>query len=483
MNDECQGVAGGRRGDGAETLTDIGAFSKVFLPTFELRPYQVGPARAIAESVDQSLGRQFVVVFSRQAGKDELLAQLLAYPLARNRLRRRNSVLAAPTFRPQAALSRDRLLARLDNPLTAGSVKIRDGYAVMVGKASARFLSPRKARTPAVKRRISCSWRTKRKTLQSRFGTLCSIRWRLRPMPPRSFLAPSGVVKRCLRGRCATSRNWSGRMASAGFGGCRGRRWRSVCPRMANGCEPGSSNSARCIRSSKPNIAWRSSMARADLFPPQPHGDAARRSRADGHSAEPGKRYALLVDVAGEEEGGAVPNRSRMMTRRDSTALTVVEIVEERGATFGPADRIEWSIGWRGPALVTRNCTRRIVHLARVVWRASVVVVDATGVGAGLASFLTFDARRAIRADIPHPGAAVRLQPVEQERIGVGCAGADRSGRLREYRDDSASGTPEGRLTATFLGTGAATTYETRAGSGQVAALAGAGRARVTTIW
>ena len=80
-------------------------------------------------------------MFSRQAGKDELLAQLLAYLLTRNQLRGGNAVLAAPTFRPQGALSRDRLLDRLDNPLTSRTTNLRDGYAVAVGKATARFLS------------------------------------------------------------------------------------------------------------------------------------------------------------------------------------------------------------------------------------------------------------------------------------------------------------------------------------------------------
>src|SRR4051812_19685605 len=90
-------------------LTGVGGFSRVFLPGYALRPYQIGPARAILESIERGLGRQFAVVFSRQAGKDELLAQILALLLTRHQHRGGSAVLAAPTFRPQAALSRDRL--------------------------------------------------------------------------------------------------------------------------------------------------------------------------------------------------------------------------------------------------------------------------------------------------------------------------------------------------------------------------------------
>ena len=122
-------------------MTDVVAFSRLVLPGWRLRGYQVGPARAIAESVERGLGRQFAVVFSRQAGKDELLAQLLAFLLTRYQRHGGSAVLAAPTFRPQAALSRDRLLERLATPLTVSKTRVRDGYAVQLGRASARFLS------------------------------------------------------------------------------------------------------------------------------------------------------------------------------------------------------------------------------------------------------------------------------------------------------------------------------------------------------
>ena len=59
-------------------VTDLDAFSSMLLPGRALRPYQLAPARAILESIDQPRGDQFAIVFSRQAGKDEMLAQLLS---------------------------------------------------------------------------------------------------------------------------------------------------------------------------------------------------------------------------------------------------------------------------------------------------------------------------------------------------------------------------------------------------------------------
>src|SRR5215218_2732063 len=61
------------------------------------------------------------------------------------------------------------------------------------------------------------------------------------------------------------------------------------------------------------------------LFPPQ------RIAQLQGehprlHRAEPGKRYAGLLDVAGEEEEGSGPDAWDNNARRDSTALTIVEV-------------------------------------------------------------------------------------------------------------------------------------------------------------
>ena len=61
-------------------LSDLGEYSThvVGLP---LRPYQLEPGRAIADSVVNRRGLSFTVEMARQAGKNELSAQLEAYLL------------------------------------------------------------------------------------------------------------------------------------------------------------------------------------------------------------------------------------------------------------------------------------------------------------------------------------------------------------------------------------------------------------------
>jgi hypothetical protein len=96
------------------------------------------------------------------------------------------------------------------------------------------------------------------------------------------------------------------------------------------------------------------------------------------------RHYALLLDVAGEEEGGDARSRLQLANpRRDATALTVVEVEPRPGdlPRYRCVDRRLW-LGTRHTALHSQ-----ILALAGH-WRAQWIVVDATGIGAGLASFL-----------------------------------------------------------------------------------------------
>jgi hypothetical protein len=101
-----------------------------------------------------------------------------------------------------------------------------------------------------------------------------------------------------------------------------------------------------------------------------------------------------------------------------------------------------------------------LAHLAREVWRASVVVVDATGVGAGLASFLaaTLGERRGGRAI---PVVPYIFTASSKSALGWDWIGLIDAGRYREYADDGE------RLTRLFRSQLAATTYTTPPGPGK----------------
>ncbi len=475
--------ASGPRGTGAfpaasavpvdlkQELADIGGFSRLVLERYPLREYQLEPARAIVESVTRGLGRQFVVVFSRQAGKDELLAQVLAYLLHRYREKGGCAVLAAPTFQPQAMISRDRLLDRLANPISGRWVHARDGYIVEVGRASVRFLSAQPGANargqtadlllvaneaqdikPEVWDAVFDPMAASTNATTVFLGTVWSR---------DTLLARQMRHLEALERQDGIQRVW--RVPWERVEQALPKYGERVRARMAQlGATHPFIRTEYCLEELE---------AEGGLFPPQRlaqmQGDHSRR-----HRAEPGKRYALLIDVAGEEEAGTGPLAFASEGRRDSTALTVVEIADQEGTGSSPTrrmlpvyrvvDRMAWT-GAKHTALYTQ-----IVDLARTVWKASAVVVDATGIGAGLASFLAAELGER-RAGQP----TVRVIPFVFTAASKSALGWDflaliDSGRFKEYADDSAAGTPEGRLTALYWQQLRATTYETAPGPGKL---------------
>jgi len=121
-------------------LSNIRWFSRLVVKR-PLRNYQLAPADAILDSVLHGKGLSFAIVFSRQAGKNELSAQLEAYLLNIFQRKGGQIVKAAPTYKPQLINSKMRLQDVLDNPWNKGHVKTREGYITQLGKACVIFLS------------------------------------------------------------------------------------------------------------------------------------------------------------------------------------------------------------------------------------------------------------------------------------------------------------------------------------------------------
>jgi hypothetical protein len=98
-----------------------------------------------------------------------------------------------------------------------------------------------------------------------------------------------------------------------------------------------------------------------------------------------------------------------------------------------------------------------IVELARNVWRASWIVVDATGIGAGLASFLEASLRRTPVRVVPFV-----FTSASKSRLGWDFVSLIETGRFKEYADDGDT------LTREFYDQLAATEYDVRRGPGNV---------------
>ncbi len=121
-------------------LADFALFSGAVLGR-RLRLYQLEPARAILSAIRSRAGGAFSVMMSRQAGKNELSAQLECYLLNLYQRQGGNLVKCAPTFKPQIVNSLQRLQDHLRNPWNAGRARTILGYIVQLGRAQAMFFS------------------------------------------------------------------------------------------------------------------------------------------------------------------------------------------------------------------------------------------------------------------------------------------------------------------------------------------------------
>lgn len=122
-------------------LRDITLFS-AHAGGLPLRSYQRAAALAIVDSVLRRRGLSFVVIFPRQSGKNELQAQIEAYLLTLFSPTPAEIVKVSPTWKPQSlnAMRRlERVLKR--NLITRGMWRKESGYIYRIGDARIFFFS------------------------------------------------------------------------------------------------------------------------------------------------------------------------------------------------------------------------------------------------------------------------------------------------------------------------------------------------------
>ena len=366
---------------------DVGAFSAKLLPAWALRGYQLPVARTVAGSVGRREGMEYAAVFSRQAGKDEMLAQLCAYLLWQHHRRGGNIVIALPALRPQGLITRDRLVERLDTPLTRGLLRVRDGTIVQLGRASVRFLSA----SPSANSRGNTA-------------DLLLVANEAQDIAPDTWdavfapMAASSNATTLYMGTVWSSQTLLARQLrllsemerSDGIRRVFRVPWHEVEREL-----PAYGDYVRrqmaLLGETHPFIRTEYELEELDgggsLFPPERReplrGQFRPLSRPDANDPL-NAVYAATIDVAGEEEDGVEGELARRANpRRDSTALSVFRVVA--GVAGQPVYELVARYAWTGTRQTVLH--DRIVQLARL-WGVRQIVIDGTGIGAGLASFL-----------------------------------------------------------------------------------------------
>lgn len=375
-------------------IHDVGAYSRQALP-HPLRDYQLEVARAIVQSVVAGQGLTFTVLFPRQAGKNELSAQLEAFLLYRYSRRGGSIVKAAPTFRPQIVNSLLRLEKMLDGRLTRGHWSKAHGYIVRLKAASISFFS---AQPDSSIVGATASLLLEGDEAQDLDGA----KWDkdLRPM------AATGAATSVLYGTPWTDDTLLAQQMARNLDAERrdGRRRHFAVPfeRVAAAVPAyGRHVEAEIARLGPhhPIVITQyllKPLARADRLL---SAEQLVKLRGEHPPLEapselgPGVGKGAFVaglDVAGADEEDPDGLITRLNPRRDSTVLAIAyaEDVPIVGAdrVIEPKLAVVRLYAWRGAP--HRALYPVVLSLVRDRWPCRTVVVDATGVGSGLAAFL-----------------------------------------------------------------------------------------------
>ena len=399
-------------------------------PAIRLRPYQAEVARAVLDSVLNRRGLTFTVEMARQAGKNELSAYLQMVLLLRNAARGGAIVKAAPTFQPQALISIQRILQRLDENGLSNISRLDKGHILHVGRCHATYLSAHPSsnvvgQTADLLLEIDEAQDVSADKFNRDFRPMAAAQNATTVLYGTAWRSDSLLEQVKSTERLSSSqRSYDPAVPT--------RHFRYDWQDVARHNPPyGAFVEAERRRLGEQHPLFRTQYAllpidentrlfnRGQIV--QLHGDHPRQE-----TPRPGAVYVAGLDLAGapvaisEPEWGA----SRAV-QRDETVLTIGElVVPDDGGE--PQIRIVQHYHWRGTP--HGALTEQLTDLLKNVWRVRRVAVDATGIGEPTAAAL-------------HRRMGQTVQPIvftqqSKSRLGFGLLALVNAGRLRLYADD-----------------------------------------------
>jgi len=393
-----------------------------FASGLKLRSYQGEVASAVINSVFAEKGLSIVVMFPRQSGKNELQAQLEAYFLVMLAQAGGDMVKISPTWKPQSlnAMQRlERVLRR--NALTRSRWEKESGYIYRLGEARMIFLSGSPeanivGATASTLLEVDEAQNVRVDKFDRDIAPMAASTNATRVFWGTAWTADTLLARELRAARAAETADGLPRCFTISA-----ERVGSEVPAYRRFVESQVAKLGRNHPTIKTQFFCEELDGECGMFSAQ-RAALMQGTHARLSSPRPGWRYAMLLDVAGEDEGGQSGLQNPL---RDLTALTVVEI-DPAGkgegflgaACYRVVDRKQW-IGMKHTQLYAQ-----LLALAQH-WQAAHLVVDATGVGAGLASFL----ERAL------PGRVTRFvfSSASKSRLGWDFLSVVETGRWQEY--------------------------------------------------
>jgi len=395
-----------------------------------LRPYQREVALAVLNSVFGKKGLTFSVEMARQGGKNELSAQLELLLLTFYMAEPRNLVKCSPTFKPQTVISLMRLKDRLNDAGFSGIWVAELGYIIRLGNARAIFLSADESanvvgNTAHILLEIDESQDVSREKYTKEFkpmgaatnvttvhyGTTWDDSTLLEEVKQTNLgLERKDAIKRHFR------YDWE---EIASYNPDYLAYVEAERERLGEN-HPLFLTQYRLL----PIHGGGGFLSRQQLA--QLQGEHARQ-----HRPAPGRVYVGGIDLAGEaeaEEGGYLIN---LNPRQDSTVVTIGEL------DFSAPDDIQKQPGicvvehycWKGKKHT--ELYSQLVDILKNVWHCRRVVVDATGIGQPVSSFL----RQALGSKI----SPFTFTQQSKSALGFNLLAAINSGRLKVYKGDGSA--------------------------------------------
>jgi len=366
-----------------------------------LRKYQVEVARAVIHSAMDHLGLSIVVMFPRQSGKNELQAQIEAYLLGAFNDRDCEIVKVSPTWKPQSLNAMRRLERALRRNIYTREDWVKEqGYIYRLGQARIYFFSG-----APVSNIVGA---TASLLLECDEAQDVGIEKWDREISP---MAAAYNATRVFWGTAWTADTLLGRELRLARQAEQEDGLRRAFVLTADQVALEVPDYGKFVAEQVRRLGRSHPMVRTQFYSEELDSESGmftpqRLALMQGeHTAqqqpEDSKIYALLVDVGGEQAlksadltGSGQTSFTNLLavqnnpSHHDSTAATIVEVDLSSLSDDGlqaPTYRVVHRRLWTG---VRHSLLYGQIKALAEHWHVQRLLIDATGVGAGLASFL-----------------------------------------------------------------------------------------------
>ncbi|MFH1640084.1 MAG: hypothetical protein ABIB93_07255 [Chloroflexota bacterium] len=392
-----------------------------------LYPYQREVAVAVLGSVFHGRGLTFSVEIARQGGKNELSAQLELLLLTLFINESKNIIKCAPTFKPQAVISMMRLKERLNDAGFSGIWTSELGYIIRLGNARAVFLS--------ADEQANVVGNTAHLLLEIDESQDVSREKYTRDFKPMGAVANTTTVHYGTSWDDATllEEIKQVNLELERKDGIR-RHFRYDWQEVAR-YNP---DYLAYVEGERERLGENHPLFRTQYRLLPVHGGGGFLSREQMASLqgehqrqshpETGRVYVAGLDLAGEAEIAEDTLLRSLKPRQDSTVLTIGEL-DFSNTKKQPEVRIVEHYWWTGRKHA--ELYPKLVSLLKNIWHCRRVVVDATGVGQPVASFL----RKALGSRVQ----SFTFTASSKSALAFNLLATVNSGSLRMYRGDGSA--------------------------------------------